>query len=81
MKKEQERSNAALEAKLAARRNRRGATGKAQLEKSELLEQEEENRKKIMERMQKDAEEKRSAVKSGNQQVSDIIKLQCIMKS
>ena len=68
MKKEQERSNAALEAKLAARRNRKAATGKAQLEKNELLE-EEENRRKMMEKIQKEAEEKQSQEKRGDQKV------------
>ena len=67
MKKEQERSNAALEAKLAARRNRKAATGKAQLEKNELLE--EENRRKMMEKIQKEAEEKQSQEKRGDQKV------------
>ena len=69
MKKEQERSNAALEAKLAARRNRKAATGKAQLEKNELLEEEEENRRKMMEKIQKEAEEKQSQEKRGDQKV------------
>ena len=77
MKKEQERSNAALEAKLAARRNRKAAAGKAQLEKNELLEEEEENRRKMMEKMQKEAEEKQSQEKRGDQKVLRLLIYVC----
>ena len=69
MKKEQQRSNAALEAKLAARRNLKAVAGKAQLEKNELLKEEEENRRKMIEKMQKEAKEKQSQEKRGDQQV------------
>lgn len=75
MTAEQARSKAALEAKLVARRNRKNTTGKARLEKDALLEEEEETRRKMMDRMKQEAEDKqKQAAADSNKQVKKLLR-------
>ena len=69
MKQEQEKAQAALQAKLEARRNRKQASSKARLEKDNLLDDEELRRQELYRKMQDEVERKKLEEKLKPQQV------------